>query len=111
MSDYVRYKGKLSLVESKGSLQDTARHCLMVEDKLLCETEDAADILQDLCYKKYVVVGEDIYKMTSTELPYEDSFFDATRNEDGTISFQVQYYNGGCCLSEAVEEAIKEMGS
>jgi hypothetical protein len=32
-----------------------------------------------------------------------------TKNEDGTISFIGQFYNGGTCLDEMLEEALDEM--
>lgn len=45
------------------------------------------------------------------ELSEGDDFEKYQQNEDGTISFGVQFYNGGCCLSEALgdfEKAIKK---
>ena len=32
----------------------------------------------------------------------DDDLIEFTKNEDGTIDFLVQFYNGGCCLSEAL---------
>jgi hypothetical protein len=34
-----------------------------------------------------------------------------SRNLDGTIDFITQYYNGSCCLSEALEEVLKDAGN
>lgn len=31
-----------------------------------------------------------------------DDLVEFTKNEDGTINFMVQFYNGGCCLQEAL---------
>ncbi len=33
----------------------------------------------------------------------DDSLVEFAKNEDGTIDFLVQFYNGGCCLTEALE--------
>jgi hypothetical protein len=30
-------------------------------------------------------------------------------NEDGTITFIQQFYNGGTCLSEVIEEGIRKI--
>lgn len=32
-----------------------------------------------------------------------------TPNEDGTITFLQQFYNGGTCLSEVIEEGLKRI--
>ena len=34
----------------------------------------------------------------------DDSLVEFTKNEDGTIDFLVQFYNGGCCLQEVLED-------
>jgi hypothetical protein len=40
--------------------------------------------------------------------PYDDVMM-ASENEDGTIDFEVKYYNGGCCFSEAIETSLNLM--
>jgi hypothetical protein len=37
----------------------------------------------------------------------QDDMFQAKKNEDDTISFTMSFYNGGTCLSEMLEEAVK----
>lgn len=32
----------------------------------------------------------------------DDDLVEFTKNEDGTINFMIQFYNGGCCLQEAL---------
>ena len=32
----------------------------------------------------------------------DDDLIEFTKNEDGTIDFLVQFYDGGCCLQEAL---------
>ena len=34
----------------------------------------------------------------------DDNLVEFTKNEDGTINFLVQFYNGGCCLQEVLED-------
>jgi hypothetical protein len=31
------------------------------------------------------------------------------KNEDGTITFVMQFYNGGTCLSECIEEELEKI--
>lgn len=38
------------------------------------------------------------------EYDEDDSLIEFTKNEDGTINFLVQFYNGGCCLQEVLED-------
>lgn len=40
--------------------------------------------------------------------PYDDVMM-ASENEDGTIDFEVKYYNGGCCFHEAIETSLNLM--
>lgn len=90
MSETVYYKGKLiptgkTLVEFDSNAEDIYDHYL-----------DAVEI-DGMIYtveKRYAD-------------PYED-IFNSTKNEDGTIDFEVKYYNGGCSFNEAIEQAIKE---
>ena len=48
---------------------------------------DGDVLIEYIEHKKY---DEDTYLM------------EFTKNEDGTIDFVIQFYNGGCCLSEAL---------
>lgn len=57
---------------------------------------------------EYVIVGESVFKMIEhKETDDEDYFMNLTENSDGTISFHGQFYNGGTCFSEMIEEAIE----
>ena len=39
----------------------------------------------------------------------DDDIFEANLNKDGSISYIVSYYNGGCCFEEALETAIEKL--
>ena len=41
----------------------------------------------------------------------DSDIFNAHDNNDGTIDYEVLYYNGGCSFDEAVEYAIDNMKS
>ena len=34
---------------------------------------------------------------------------EATQNDDGTIDYEVKYYNGGCSREEAIAEAVQKL--
>lgn len=39
----------------------------------------------------------------------KDDFFKLISNDDNTYTFATQFYNGGCCLEELMEDHIGEM--
>jgi hypothetical protein len=47
--------------------------------------------------------------MEHKELDGEDDINNLTENEDGTISFVTRFYNGGTCLTEMLEDGLKEL--
>ena len=55
----------------------------------------------------YRVDGK-VYKLVEhTEI--EDDIFKFWKNADGSISFVAEFYNGGTCLSEIIEEGIQSI--
>jgi hypothetical protein len=112
MSRTEHHLGKLIPVELTGTVEETCKSILKEMD--IPESiwfDNFREQLEDECYKKYLVTDDAIYKIESEEIdPYED-IAKATKNEDGSISFEVKYYNGGCGFSEAIEAAIERMHS
>lgn len=39
----------------------------------------------------------------------ERDLYTTRKNKDGTISYEVMYYNGGCCFEEAIVNALDNM--
>jgi hypothetical protein len=69
------------------------------------------ECLIDEGYKDYIITNNKIYEILETkDFEYND-IFEAEGNSDGTISFIVSYYNGGCSFNEAIEEALDNMES
>jgi len=57
----------------------------------------------------YTVYNDEVYDLSDwKDLAYGD-VFEATENADGSISFFVQYYNGGCGLDEAIGYALDNL--
>ena len=55
----------------------------------------------------YRVDGK-VYKLVE-HVDIEDDIFKFWKNADGSISFVAEFYNGGTCLSEIIEEGIREV--
>lgn len=49
-----------------------------------------------------------VYKLVE-HVKTEDDIFKFWKNADGSISFAVEFYNGGTCLSEMIEEGVREV--
>ena len=64
--------------------------------------------MPDSCLENYFQlttdINVDIYKKW-----IEDDIFKFWKNDDGSISFVAEFYNGGTCLSEIIEEGIKSI--
>jgi hypothetical protein len=57
---------------------------------------------------KYVVIGDDIWLLDDRDLG-DEGFEEGTLNEDGSISYAVQFYNGGACLSEVLGDVVEQV--
>lgn len=45
-----------------------------------------------------------------TEVPEDQDLWSYTKNSDGTVSFAIEYYNGGTCLTECLSEIFEDLG-
>ena len=109
MSETERRTGKLTPVAIVGDIENTAK--LLVEsmnqvkevwcdtylEKLLSDSED------------FVAIKDLLYKVDYEDSSDDGDIFNAWTNPDGTINFLVQYYNGGCCMGDAIGYAVDKM--
>ncbi len=65
-------------------------------------TESIYDELDD----KYVVLNNTLYEIEKEEIDCDDYFCHLKRNEDGSIDFYTQFYNGGTYLNEMLEDGL-----
>lgn len=65
------------------------------------------DYFLDMMYKEYEMINGELYQVVDYNESGAEDIFKATDNGDGTYDFTLSYYNGGCCFSEAIEEAMK----
>ena len=57
-------------------------------------------------YDDYALLNGKLYEIDDTEISEDSS---ATINADGTITYNVSFYNGGCGLHEAIEDTLKTL--
>jgi len=110
MSETVFYAGKIYPVElSEGQTNIEAAGILLKKRDIKIDScfNDALECLLDTFYQEFEIVNDVLYRV-EIETSEDDAgdIFRATKNDDGSLSFVVQYYNGGCSLNEALEEAI-----
>ena len=60
-------------------------------------------------FAELLLVGDEVWEAVE-HIENADSDIDVMLpNEDGTITFVQQFYNGGTCLSEVIEEGIQKL--
>lgn len=91
MSETVHYKGKL-----------------IPTGKTLAEFDSDADDIYDH-YEKAVEINEQIYLVEKADIDVDANIFESSENDDGSIDFEVKYYNGGCGFNEAIDYALKNI--
>ena len=107
MSETVAYKGKLTPIyrDDETTLEELCES--------VCETnmidlpsyyDSYVEYFQDE-EAGYVIIKDTLYQIQKESFDYEN-LYQSTKNEDGTISFLVAFYNGGCGLTEALEQAL-----
>jgi hypothetical protein len=102
MSDYEHIKGTL---KPTGKTVEE----FVGDAKLESWHSDKQEYFDDECYRKAVEIDGLVYEVESKELDPYDGIFNASHNNDGTIAFELRYYNGGCDFSEALDEALKKL--
>lgn len=114
MSETVHYSGKLIKInQSPNETLDSLCERICKENKVTERSKynnNWIEQLLDRFYDDYVVVKDTLFKIEDKRgLDFDYDVFNASVNPDGTINFDVMYYNGGCCLTEALEEALSNI--
>jgi len=109
MSETVYYKGTLTEVYrlENETLEDQCKRILQVEEFNDDYYDSFQEMVLDQSYERYIVQDGILYAVQRQELNSEDSLFNISKNEDGTLNFEVRYYNGGCSFDEAIEYAFE----
>jgi len=105
MSETVHYTGRIKEI----NLGD-----LTASEKLLILKGRGFDVEDDgdgdwFCDDLHINMSH-IYEILEKESHAADgNIMDAKAEEDGSIFFNLRYYNGGCGFDEALDRAIKRM--
>lgn len=68
------------------------------------------ELFRDEFYKKYFIVNNRIFEaFEHEEKESYEGIYDIKENPDGTYSFIMQFYNGGTCLSECIEDEMSKV--
>jgi hypothetical protein len=102
MSDYEHIKGKLKPTNK-------TVETYVADDTIPSYYDSPQEYFNDEYYRKAYVIDGMVYAIESEELDPSDSIFRASKNNDGSIDFELRYYNGGCCMNEALENALENL--
>lgn len=100
MSDYEHIRG--SLKPTNKTVDE-----YVGEVKLASYHSNKTDYFSDVFYRKAVEINGMVYEVDSQELDPNDDIYRASWKDDGSIEFELRYYNGGCSFSEAMETALE----
>jgi hypothetical protein len=100
MSETVHYSGKL-LPTNKTAIE------FIGDVKISDSYEDVEEYFADNFYHEAVIVDGKVFTVDREEVDQSGDVFNSHKNADGSIDFEVRYYNGGCSFDEAIEEALK----
>lgn len=114
MSETVHYKGVATKVD-----QPIDKTVIEVAEAILKERgkemavyyDNAIECLCEEYYDEYFYhhKAKSLYSITKEWVELEDDIIKADINSDGTIQYEVRYYNGGAGFSECLENAFNEL--
>jgi len=100
MSETVHYIGKL---------KPTGKTVSDYIDYKIPENYTLKEFFDEKYYKAAYAIDDQVFEVEKAEFDDCDDILIASKNDDGSIDFQVKYYNGGCSFSEALDCAIKQL--
>jgi len=110
MSEMEHYSGILREIPKleNETLEEQCKRLLDV-DEIEIYYESYKEMYEDKYYGECVIYNNLVYEINSRKAdPYDDIFI-ANKNSDGSINFEVQYYNGGCGFGNAIEIALNNI--
>jgi len=114
MSETVHYKGiatKINQVNGK-TLMQVAKDILKDRNKEIADYYDnAIECLCDSFYREFFYHSktQTLYKLDNNEYEPDEDIIKANQKEDGTIEYELRYYNGGAGFDECIEEAFDKL--
>lgn len=101
--------GKIKLIDKleNETLEDQCKRILGMK-QLANYYDSYEEALRD-CDDKYIIHNNNVYEVIEDIKNYGEDIYCAIDNGDGTISYALSYYNGGCGFAEAIEESLDNM--
>ena len=113
MSETVHFKGTMTEIIKldNETLENQCKRIL--EEKPSFEAlEDYYDShvekLLDAYYQEYAIYEDILFSVVKYSIENDGEIFRIERNGNGTLNFEVRYYNGGCSFSEAIDYAFED---
>lgn len=109
MSEMETKKGKLKIFErinNEIDLEYVIRFIKHKEKELPDYDLDAYDLFSELFYREAIFHNGIIYEVYDIVNLQESDIFESKQLGNGDIEFLVQFYNGGCSFTEALELAL-----
>lgn len=115
MSRTEHIKGKIKrLPLSEGETVETQAKDLLKKYYPKVELDDPESYeyshqLMDEGFNRFVITKNFIYEIIeSVEMDDDGDFIELGQNDDGTISFHTQFYNGGTYLGEVLADELEK---
>ena len=114
MSRIEHHKGKLIPVEIYENEDiDSIKVRLLKEHgyflkSVLDDTYSIKSLFDDTLSTMYYVHNGIIYQIHDTEL-LDEEIIEASKNEDGSISYHLMWYNGGAGFDECLDESMDKL--
>lgn len=111
MSRDVSVSGKLIPVDLEGMTVEAKSQSLIPADKRVNVTEfydSALDYLTLECNYYFDKASNILFEISAIEAE-DDYFVRVTKNPDGSYDFLTRFYNGGCDLTEMLDEGFQEL--
>lgn len=111
MSQTEAHIGKLKKVEGAAATEEWFKlKCIEQGQTELPSYQNWKELFLDINHYKYFVVGEEVWEAVEhKELDCDDDINYFVKNEDETITFVAQFYNGGTCLEEVLEDEVGKL--
>jgi len=116
MSEQVTYTWKLRKLNFTWTMEEKYLKCIVKEK---WEIPEYHSTWKDYFYEelvrdtddKYLEHNWEFYEVMEKNDIYWHDIYESNENKDGTISYQVSYYNWGCSFHEAVDMALENVKS
>jgi 3-methyladenine DNA glycosylase AlkC len=70
---------------------------------------DVGELISDCLYNKLFLYKDEIYEICDFMMEDYEDLYVAKEVKEGEFEYVLRYYNGGCCLTEALEHALNKL--